>query len=99
MAKADVIVQPSQYEGKSIVLDEAKILGKAIVVTNYPSVKDQITNGETGIIVDCSPREIAEGVKQLIGNGNTRRKLEENNSVIQMSNTEILNRFYQILEA
>ncbi|MDM8247292.1 glycosyltransferase [Lacrimispora saccharolytica] len=98
MAKADIIVQSSRYEGKSIVLDEAKILGKAIVVTNYPSVKDQITNGETGIIVDCSPREIAEGVKQLIGDENTRKKIEENNSVTLLSNTEILNKFYQILE-
>lgn len=41
---ADVFVQPSRYEGKSIVLDEAKILCKPIVVTNYTTVVDSITD-------------------------------------------------------
>lgn len=98
MAQADMIVQSSRYEGKSIVLDEAKLLGKAIVVTNYPSVNDQIINGDTGIIVDCSSQGIAEGVKLLINNEDIRKKIEENNSKTPMDNTDILNRFYQILE-
>ena len=98
MAKADIIVQPSRYEGKSIVLDEAKVLGKAIVVTNYPSVKDQITDGETGLIVECAPEEIADGIKSLVNNKNVKNRLEKNNKRALEINTEVLNDFYRIVE-
>ena len=43
MKNADVVVQTSRFEGKSVVLDEAKILGCPIVVTNYTTVHDQIS--------------------------------------------------------
>lgn len=61
-----VFVQPSRWEGKSVVLDEAKILAKPIVVTSYPTVKDQILDGQEGIIVDMNPEAIANGIEILI---------------------------------
>ena len=78
MKKADIIVQPSRREGKSLVLDEAKILGKAIVVTNYPSVTDQITDRKTGIIVETTPEAIAEGVELLMTDKRLKSDLENN---------------------
>ena len=36
---AFLYVQPSRYEGKSIAIDEAKILAKPIITTNYPTTK------------------------------------------------------------
>ena len=59
---ADLYVMPSRYEGKSIALDEAKILCKPIVVTNYPSVHDAIENGKDGLVVDTTANAIAEGI-------------------------------------
>ena len=61
-----VFVQPSRWEGKSVVLDEAKILAKPIVVTSYPTVKDQILDGKEGIIVDMNPEAIANGIEILM---------------------------------
>ena len=61
-----VFVQPSRWEGKSVVLDEAKILAKPIVVTSYSTVKDQISDGQEGIIVDMDPEAIANGIEMLI---------------------------------
>ena len=66
MKFADILVQSSRYEGKSVVLDEAKILGKRIVVTNYNSAKDQITHGVTGLIAEMSPEGIAEQIERYI---------------------------------
>lgn len=82
--QADIFVMPSRYEGKSIALDEAKILCKPIVVTNYPSVKDAIKNGSNGIIVEINTASIAEGILRL-NEMDIKRKLEstlarENNS-------------------
>ena len=66
MKKADIVVQSSRFEGKSVVLDEAKILGCPIVVTNYPTVHDQITKDE-GIIVELTPEGIANGIQEMLG--------------------------------
>lgn len=77
MKNADIVVQPSRNEGKSMVLDEAKILCKPIVVTNYPSAKDQIKDGETGVIVDINPESIAAGIEKLVNSPFQREYLEK----------------------
>ncbi len=80
MKRADLIVQPSRWEGKSVVLDEAKILGKAIVTTNYPSVGDQITDGVNGIVTECVPEALAEGILKLIRDPDLKREIEQINA-------------------
>lgn len=62
MKNADIIVQTSRFEGKSLVLDEAKILKKPVLCTNYNSVRDQITEGVNGFIVDMNEHSIAKGL-------------------------------------
>ena len=62
IAEADVLVQPSRFEGKSVVLDEAKVLGVPSIITNYNSAHDQIEDGMDGMIVDMSPEGIASGI-------------------------------------
>lgn len=78
MKKAFAIVQPSRVEGKSIVLDEAKILGKAIITTNYPSVEDQLTNEINGLIVNADADSIAAGVLRLLNDETIAASLMQN---------------------
>lgn len=59
----DFVVQTSRFEGKSIVIDEAKIFKKPIICTNYNTVGDQIENNVNGFIV---PLENDEAVKDKI---------------------------------
>ncbi|PEB56277.1 glycosyl transferase [Bacillus pseudomycoides] len=75
---ADIYVQPSRFEGKSIAIDEAKILRKPIVVTNFSTAEDQIKNEENGIIVEMNSHAISEGIKKLIDNEELRNKLISN---------------------
>ena len=42
LKQADVFLMTSFYEGKSIALEEAKILNKPIVITNFSSATDQM---------------------------------------------------------
>lgn len=98
MRRADIIVQPSRLEGKSLVLDEAKILGKAIVVTNYPSVTDQITHKKTGIITDMEPEQIANGIELLLKNDALRREIEINVKNEENSSYLTVKRFYELIE-
>lgn len=66
LSKADIYVQPSRFEGKSIAMDEAKILNKPIVATNFSTVKDQITDKVDGIITEMNSKDLASGIEKLI---------------------------------
>lgn len=99
MKKADLLVQPSRWEGKSIVLDEAKILGKAIVVTNYPSVTDQVTDGVTGIITGMEPEQIADGIRRLLADPALKQTLEENCLREPNRSIRAVNAFYEMIGA
>ena len=68
MYLSDIYVQPSRYEGKSISLDEAKILCKPIVVTNFSTVGDQFENGKNGTICEMKGKAVANAIIELINN-------------------------------
>lgn len=59
----DWYVQPSRYEGKSVVVREAQILCKPVIVTNYPTAPSQIQHGVDGVIV---PMDIPGCVVQMV---------------------------------
>ena len=95
---ADVFVQPSRQEGKSIALDEAKLLGKAIVATNYLSVEDQIVNNETGVITGMEPKQIADGIEKVLSDPALRCRLESNCRQLESPHSQILEKFYGLLD-
>lgn len=97
MKAAYAIIQPSRVEGKSIVLDEAKLLGKAILTTNYPSVSDQLSDGETGLVVEISAEAIAAGVNRLLDDAALVRQLERNNLAGSSQKAAPLAVFYRII--
>jgi glycosyltransferase involved in cell wall biosynthesis len=97
VAVADLYVQPSRFEGKSIAIDEAKILGKPIVVTNFPSIVDQITHSKNGWIVDMAPDAIAGGIAQLIQNVAVREKLQANLASEKLGTQQEIDKLYAVI--
>lgn len=65
MAACDILVQSSRFEGKSVVLDEARLLCKPVVVTNYTTAGDSVEHGKTGWITAMTPQAIADGILKL----------------------------------
>lgn len=88
---ADIIVHPSRFEGRSIALDEAKILCKPIVVTNFSTVNDQFTDRVNASICEMTGESVANSILELIENKNLRDKyinylksnISDNSSEIQ----------------
>ena len=58
----DWYIQPSRYEGKSVVVREAQILGKPVIITDYPTSASQLQNGVDGIIVPMNVDKCAEAI-------------------------------------
>ena len=71
-------MQPSRFEGKSIAIDEAKILTKPIVLTNFSTAKDQIENEYNGLICDMNAKALAEDIERIIVNNNLKETLSKN---------------------
>lgn len=98
--KADIIVHPSRYEGKSIALDEIKILAKPVVVTNFSTVNDQFTNGQNATITTFDPSDIADGIIELIKNDELRnRYIDTLKADTTLDNTSQINILYELIES
>lgn len=75
MLACDVLVQSSRYEGKSVVLDEAKMLGTPIVATAYPTVADQVADEQEGLVTEMSPAGIAAGIMRMLTDAALRSEI------------------------
>lgn len=75
MAMADIYVQTSKFEGFGLTLNEARILNKPVVSTNFPVVYNQLRDGDNGLICDMSAESIAEKIMLLASNIPLREKL------------------------
>ncbi|WP_242214350.1 glycosyltransferase [Bacillus cereus group sp. BfR-BA-01383] len=96
--EADIYVQPSRFEGKSIAIDEAKILHKPIMVTNFSTAKDQIKNEENGLIIDMDAHSLSEGIKKLIHNEELRNKLIKNLSDEELGTESEIKKIYTLFK-
>ena len=94
----DIYVQPSRYEGKSVAVREAQILGKPIIITNYPSSSSQIKNGYDGIVVPLENSACAERIKEVIENKELRERLYRNIMGEDYVGKKEINKFYRLLE-
>lgn len=71
---ADIYVQPSRYEGKSVTVSEAQLLGTPVVITAYPTAASQVTDGIDGHIVPLDNPSCAAALTALIPELLTRRE-------------------------
>ncbi len=95
---ADIYVQPSRIEGKSVALDEVKALARPIVVTNFDSVGDQFTDNQNAILCDINAQDLAEAITSLIEDNNLRSSLVENLTNEKVGNEEQAEFFKTLLE-
>lgn len=98
-ADCDIYVQPSRYEGKSIAIDEAKCLYRPIVVTDFPSVYDQISDGETGLICKTDPESVAAAVLKLLNDYELRNKICQNLKLSNPGNESEIQKLYDLIES
>lgn len=66
LAQADLYVHASAFEGKSIAIQEAQILGKGILVSDCNGNREQVTNGVDGEICDLDAGKLSESILRLL---------------------------------
>lgn len=94
----DIYVHPSRYEGKSIVVREAQILCKPVIITNYPTAKSQINDGVDGIICELDNQKIAEAIYQLANDNKMQNEIIAYLQNHDFAGLAEVNKIYQLLD-
>lgn len=94
----DIYVQPSRYEGKSVTVREAQMLGKPVVVTNYPTASSQIQHGIDGVIVPLDNEECARGLAEIIKDIDLQYRLADYCSTHDFGNESEVEKIYSLMK-
>lgn len=74
---SDICVQPSSYEGLSLVIYEEKYLKKPVVCTGIKGNLEMISDGKNGLIINRDSESIYKALKQLLDNPELLSRLGE----------------------
>ena len=97
MKACDIYAQPSRYEGKSVTVREAQMLGKPVVVTNYATAKSQIQDRIDGVIVPMDNKGCAEGMSVFIRNEELQKDIVNYLHGHDYGNTDEAEKLYRII--
>lgn len=98
IAACDVYAQPSRYEGKSVTVREAQMLGRPVVVTAYPTAPSQIRHGVDGLIVPMDNAGCASAIAALLAAPSLRHTLQQNLASLDFGNMAEVEKFYSLLD-
>ena len=73
--QCDIYVHATRFEGKSIAIQEAQTLGCAIVASDCNGNREQIVQGEDGILCELTPDGICGSIAELLENEEKRKRL------------------------
>lgn len=94
----DIYIHPSRYEGKSIVVREAQILCKPVIITNYPTAKSQINNGVDGVICELDNKKVAETIYKLAMDRDKQQSLIDHLSQHDYAGLTEVKKIYKLLD-
>ena len=94
----DLYVQPSRYEGKAVTVREAQMLGKPVVITDFPTAQSQLENGVDGIIVPLDIYGCANAVANILTQQDKMKELSENCKLRDYSNRNEVQKLYKLMD-
>ena len=93
----DIYVHPSRYEGKSIVVREAQVLCKPIIITNYPTAPSQINHGKDGIICGMDNEDVANAIYELARNKEKQENIINHLETHDYSGRDEIEKIYSLI--
>ena len=93
----DLYIQPSRFEGKAVTVREAQILGKPVIITNFPTASSQVKDKYDGVIVPMELDECINAIKNTIENKELVNKIINNISKEEFGNENEINKIYDLI--
>lgn len=97
LKRADLYVHLSKFEGKSIALDEVKVLCKPVVVTNFSTVHDQFEDRVNASICEMTVEDATDKVTELIHNASLRQSYIDYLKQHIVDNSNEIEKIYSLL--
>jgi Glycosyltransferase len=94
----DIYLQPSRFEGKSIAVDEAMVMCRPILLTDFSTAADQITSGKNGLIVPMTGEGVADGLQILLRNPERRACFTSELEKCDYTNEEEIRKLYALID-
>lgn len=98
LSECDIYVQATHFEGWSLSLASALIFNRPSIVSNVAGNREQITNEETGIIIDLSEDNLANALNRLVSDPLLRGKFSENLSKNDVDYAKDIRLIYELLD-
>lgn len=98
MKMCNLYCQPSRYEGKCVAVREAQVLNKPVVITDFPTSKDQLKHGYDGMIVPLENKSCAEGICALLNDSNLMNRLIDNTKKTDYTNVNEIEKIYGLID-
>ncbi len=97
LKQADLYVHATRYEGKSVAIAEAQVLGKPILASDCSGNREQVIHGVDGLLCEFNPAAIAEGVIQLVENAKMREQYGKMAAQKQMTENKEIEKLLALL--
>lgn len=95
---ADYFCLLSYYEGYGMVIDEAKILNKYIIITDT-AARESVENYDKSIILKNNEKDIYDGLERVIKRNNLKDSIEDNNTrEIEQYYEDIVKRIEEVIK-
>ena len=94
----DFYVHATEFEGKSIALQEAQVFGKPILATDCSGNREQIENGKDGILCELDPGQVCEQLLYMINNPEKCKGYAEKAKQKELCNTKGFDEFIAMAE-
>jgi glycosyltransferase involved in cell wall biosynthesis len=98
LKECDIYLQPSRFEGKSIAVDEAMVMCRPILLTDFSTAADQIRSGVNGLIVPMTPEGVEEGLADLLEHEERRTSFTQALSQGSYSNESEIGKLYALID-
>ncbi len=94
---ATLYVHATRFEGKSIAIEEAQVLGKAIVASDCTGNREQIKHNISGYLTPLSAKAIADHIADLLKHPQKREQFEKASASIDLAHREDFAPFFELL--
>ncbi|WP_338359992.1 glycosyltransferase [Yeosuana marina] len=97
LKQADIFLHTARFEGFGIVISEAKILNKPMVLSNFNVAKSHITHLKNGLIADLTSQSIAENLEILINDKKLQEKFSNELKFEAKGTEDEIENFYKLI--
>lgn len=97
LKQADIYVHATRFEGKSIAIQEAQVLGKPMVVSDCSGNREQVVDGVDGILCELTPEAICENIVKLLANEELQKQYGAMAAKRQMTESREIEKLLSLL--